>query len=84
MGPGEQDLLRPLVSFDIAESHANRIAVKLVMVALFRQMLDAGYWMLAIQECTDGEIQNYQVSRNQYPGSARTGKGFRRNAMVKV
>ena len=27
------------------------------MIALFRQMLDAGYWMLDIQECTDGEIQ---------------------------
>jgi hypothetical protein len=47
-------------------------------------MLDAGYWMLDNQQCTDGEIQTYRVPRNQYPGSSSTGKGFRRNAMVKV
>jgi hypothetical protein len=27
----------------------------LVVVVLFGQMLDAGYWTLDIQECTDGE-----------------------------
>jgi len=35
---------------------ANRIEVKLVIVALSRQILDAGYWMLDIQERTDSEI----------------------------
>ncbi len=27
------------------------------MIALFRQMFNAEYWMLDIQECADGEIQ---------------------------
>jgi hypothetical protein len=47
-------------------------------------MLDAGYWMLDIQQCTDGEIEKYRVTRNQYPGSSSTGKCFRGNAMVMV
>ena len=33
-------------------------AGKLVWVAFSGQMLDAGYWMLDIQECTYDEIQN--------------------------
>jgi hypothetical protein len=54
------------------------------MVALSRQIFDAGYWMPDIQEFIDGGIQRYRVSRNQCPGSAGTGKYFRRKAQVRV
>jgi len=37
-----------------------------------------------IQECTVGEIQKHRVSRNQYPGSVRTGKGFRRDGLDRI
>jgi hypothetical protein len=32
------------------------------MVAFSEQMLDAGYLMLDIQECTNGELQKHPVS----------------------
>jgi hypothetical protein len=60
------------------------IADMLEMVAFSGQMLDAGYLMLDIQECTNGELQKHPVSRNQYPGSVNTGKGFRPNGLGRV
>ena len=53
----------------------------LEIVALSGQMLDAGYLMLDIQECADGEIKKHPVSRDQDPGSVNTGHGFRRNGL---
>jgi hypothetical protein len=46
------------------------------MFAFSGQMLDAGYLMLDIQECTHGELQKHPVSRNQVPGSVNTINGF--------
>jgi hypothetical protein len=37
----------------------------LEMVAFSGQMLDAGYLMLDIQECTNSEIEKHPVSRIQ-------------------
>jgi hypothetical protein len=54
------------------------------MVAFSVQMLDAGYLMLDIPECTNGEIQKHPVSRNQYPGSVNTGNGFRPNGLYRM
>jgi len=56
----------------------------LLLVAFSRQMFDAGYWMLDIQECTVGEIQKHRVSRHLYPGSVRIGKGFRRDGLDRI
>jgi hypothetical protein len=56
----------------------------LEMVAFFRQMLDAGYLMLDIQECANSEIEKHPVSRNQNPGSINTGNCFRRNGLYGV
>jgi hypothetical protein len=39
-------------------------------------MLDAGYLMLDIEECTGSEIQKHPVSRNQYPGSRNIANDF--------
>jgi hypothetical protein len=51
-------------------------------VAFSGQMLDAGYLMLDIQECTWNEIQKHPVSRNQYPGSVNTRNSFHHNGQV--
>ena len=48
-------------------------------VFITTQMLDAGYLMLDIQECSNSEIQKYQVSSDQDPGSANADHDFRRN-----
>ena len=56
----------------------------LEMVAFSGQMLDAGYLMLDIQECTNSEIEKHPVSRNQYPGSVNIGNGFHRNGQDRV
>jgi hypothetical protein len=40
------------------------------------QMLDAGYLMLDNYQYTNGELQKHPVSRNQNPGSVKTGNGF--------
>jgi hypothetical protein len=56
----------------------------LEMVAFSRQMLDAGYLMLDIQECTNSVIEKHPVSRNQDPGSVNTGNGFRLNGLYRV
>ena len=44
-------------------------------------MIDAGCWMLDVQEYSNSEIQKDPVSRGQYPGSANAGKGFRLNSL---
>jgi len=56
----------------------------LEMVAFSGQMLDAGYLMLDIQECTNSEIEKHPVSRNQDPGSVNIGNGFRLNGLYRV
>ena len=35
--------------------------------------------MLALQDFSNGEIEEHPVSRGQHPVSANAGKGFRRN-----
>ncbi len=56
----------------------------LEMVVSSEQMLDAGYLMLDIQECTNSDIEKQPVSSNQDPGSVNTGNGFRRNGLYIV
>ncbi len=56
----------------------------LEMVVSSGQMLDAGYLMLDIQECTNSEIEKQPVSSSQYPGSVNTGNDFRRNGLFIV
>ena len=60
------------------------IASMLEMVVSSEQMLDAGYLMLDIQECTNSDIEKQPVSSNQDPGSVNTGNGFRRNGLYIV
>jgi hypothetical protein len=56
----------------------------LEMVVSSEQMLDAGYLMLDIQECTNSDIEKQPVSSNQDPGSVNTGNGFRRKDLYIV
>ena len=54
------------------------------MVVSSEQMLDAGYLMLDIQECTNSDIEKQPVSSYQDPGSVNTGNGLRRNGLYIV
>ncbi len=56
----------------------------LEMVVSSGQMLDAGYLMLDIQECTNSEIEKQPVPINQHPGSVNTDNDFRRNGLYVV
>ncbi len=56
----------------------------LEMVVSSEQMLDAGYLMLDIQECTNSDVEKQPVSSNQDPGSVNTGNGFRRKGLYIV
>ena len=56
----------------------------LEMVVSSEQMLDAGYLMLDIQECTNSDIEKQPVSSYQDPGSVNTGNGLRRNGLYIV
>jgi hypothetical protein len=56
----------------------------LEMVVSSGQMLDAGYLMLDIQECSNSEIEKQPVSSNQYPGSVNTDNDFHRNGLYIV
>ena len=57
------------------------ISDMLETVAFTGQMLDAGYLMLDIQECTWNAIQKHPVSRNKYPKSINNANGFRLNSL---
>jgi len=53
-------------------------------IAFSGQMLDAGYLMLDIQQCTGNAIQKHPGSRIQDPGSVNIRNDFHRNDQVRI